>query len=40
MAADLRSHLAEVHGDKYDTKTAIEAVKRHLMKDFTSDIGN
>ncbi|XP_011557313.3 zinc finger protein 184 [Plutella xylostella] len=40
MAAELRSHLTEVHGDKYDTKTAIEAVKRHLMKDFTSDIGN
>lgn len=30
-AKALRSHLVEDHGDKFDAKTAVQAVKTHLM---------
>ncbi|CAH0722060.1 unnamed protein product, partial [Brenthis ino] len=33
LATLLRSHYTSAHPDKYDAKTALEAVKRHLMKD-------
>lgn len=32
MAKELRNHLTAAHGDKYDVKTALQAVKNHLMK--------
>lgn len=30
-AKELRSHLVEDHADKFDAKTALQAVKSHLM---------
>ncbi|XP_014365261.2 zinc finger protein 184 isoform X2 [Papilio machaon] len=32
MAAELRTHYVSTHSQKYDMKTALEAVKKHLMK--------
>lgn len=28
---ELRAHLTAAHADKYDSKSAVEAVKMHLM---------
>lgn len=33
MATDLRIHLTTVHADQYDMKSAVQAVKIHLMTD-------
>ncbi|XP_052750855.1 zinc finger protein 28-like [Galleria mellonella] len=41
MAALLRSHLTTVHSDKYDTSTAFNVVKLHLMtSEYKKDIGD
>lgn len=32
MATELRFHLTSHHSDRYDAKTANEAVKNHLMR--------
>ncbi|CAG5050941.1 unnamed protein product [Parnassius apollo] len=37
MATDLRTHYTVAHPDKYNPKTALEAVKTHLMKNVTRE---
>ncbi|XP_068629882.1 oocyte zinc finger protein XlCOF7.1-like [Battus philenor] len=40
MAAELRAHYVSMHPDKYNPKTALEAVKTHLMKNVSGSKDN